>query len=510
MSNNDPKSNDDNAASGSRPLSPPTAAPDLFPKDTLNRLASDTLAPPTSDGGRSHTASDGLRVPGASGGHDLQIPGPLAFPQPSPLVSEQNRKSCLGPIYAAIATPPSEWSSSFNDQVNAEAAMSLLPAAMIGPAIKPAIDRVYRWLDRIPASVRRPIERDFGLLVDNALSLLDASTSPLVDQTVAHFYPDGTGLPASADLHLQSFPQFKYACAETAAATILKSDGVPVALGDVDTQLSGFDGNSGILDAEFKRRGLTLVSGVGNLTKLKAFVANGYPVMVSIGWQQGGGHAVVVSGYDDAQGQLIIDNWDGAGGSNRVAYRDFLPDWERRANIMTAVVPTRDPRLDALARAGDLRRPDSIAPGISLSDFFVTDDKKVFVEAAYRYVTGATDLTVRVSYNSDAATVAQQLNGSIALTQKLADGWTLGIKIIKLSLRRVDDDWQSVRGAPLAVSMSLGGPGFSIAVGEERGGFQGAFTADLGRFVAGLGLEVNVSVDAHGVWNLFANISGTF
>jgi hypothetical protein len=488
------------------PSDPPSPKVDLFPTDTLDRIASDGLPKPQP---AAPTPLDVIRVPGWLASHDVKVTGPFTVPQPSPFICAENRKGYLGPLYAAISAP-GELSRTFEQNIDAEAALSLLPAALLGPAIKPAVDWVYGLIDKIPAAVRRPFERNFGLLVDNALSLLSGVTSPLVDHTLAQLHPNGAGLPTRADLQLQPYGQFKFACAETAAATILKADGVPVALADVDTQISGFDGTSGIVDAELRRRGLTLVSGVGNATKLKAFLAQGYPVLVSVGWEQGGGHAIVVSGYDEEKQSFIIDNWDGAGGKNTVKYADFLPAWSRRLNVMTAVVPTHDRRLDDLVRAGDVRRPDEIQPGLSLSDFFVTEEKKVFVEAAYRYVTASTDLTLRLSYTSDGTQLAQQLNGSIALRQHLADGWCLGVRIAKLSLKYQDDNWYSFTGAPLAVYASLQGPGFSVDVGEERGSFQASLAVDLGRFIAGLGLNVNGSIDADGRWSLNAGISGNF
>jgi hypothetical protein len=100
-----------------------------------------------------------------------------------------------------------------------------------------------------------------------------------------------------------------------------------------------------------------------------------------------------------------------------------------------------------------------------------TDDKKVFVEAAYRYVTPSTDLTLRLSYNSDAKQLAQQLNGSIALHQRLADGWYLGVRILKMSLKYQDDQWYSFKGAPLAVYalVSSGAGGRSRALHRGAG-----------------------------------------
>src|SRR5207249_2230751 len=120
-----------------------------------------------------------------------------------------------------------------------------------------------------------------------------------------------------------------------------------------------------------------------DLVKLRAFLAAGLPVMVSVGWKSGGGHYAVVSGYDDFTGKLTIESWDGRGREDaQVDYQAFSDAWARHGNQMTAVLPQRDPRLEPLLRAGDPRRPTEIPEGFSLSNFWVSRQGKVYVEAA--------------------------------------------------------------------------------------------------------------------------------
>ncbi|HJU24580.1 MAG TPA: hypothetical protein VJ891_18920, partial [Casimicrobiaceae bacterium] len=256
--------------------------------------------------------------------------------------------------------------------------------------------------------------------------------------------------------------------------------------------------------------GLTIVSGPGNLDKLKAFLASNYPVMISIGWESGGGHLCVVSGYDDQNKTVTIVNYDAQGGTYQVPYDKFQTEWGNHLNYMTAVVPLRDSRLDELRQQGDLRHPTPIYEGLTLSDFYVNQQSQVFVEAAYRYVTDWTDITVRVSFDQSESGLERQVNGSIAVRQKLATGWLLGMTVEKVSLRGQDDNWSTFTTAPLALYGSLQGPGFELKAGYQKGGFQASLVADLSRFWAGMGLQVDFSVDQTSGYRVFCSLTGTF
>jgi hypothetical protein len=176
---------------------------------------------------------------------------------------------------------------------------------------------------------------------------------------------------------------------------------------------------------------------------------------------------------------------------------------------MTAVLPQKDPRLDALLQAGDPRRPTQIYPGFSLTDLWVTQQGTVYVEGAYRYIGKTTDVTLRVSFDSSETGLARRLNGSIAVQQKIADDWLVGIRIEKMSLQGRADDWSSFTTAPISVYGTLQGPGFELRAGEEQGAIQASIAADLGKVMAGLGLAASASVDADGTWRVMATLSGT-
>jgi hypothetical protein len=504
-------------ADASAPADPAAAAAtpdlskiDLFPTSVLQPIADAGTPPQQQTQTRPPPGANVVRVPGWLTSQDVQLDGPFDFPQPQQQKEvDDNRASWLGPTYAGLAFPPGD-AGSFQDHLTAEAALAMLPAALIGAVARPAVDYIYKLIDYIPEALRRPFEKAFGLLIDNAMSAVTAVDMPLVDASVDKFYPGGAGLPQSAQVKIQAYSQTEFSCAETAAASILKATGEPVSLADVDTQLPFVSGTSGFVDQEFKRRGLSLITGPGDMNKLKAFLANQYPVMISVGWESGGGHMVVVTGYNEANKTVTINNYDAEGGVYNVPYDEFMANWNRHLDYMTVVVPQRDTRLTNLNKQGDLRRPDQIYEGLTLSDFYVNQDGQVFVEGAYRFCTPYTDITVRVNFDQSEVGLERQFNGSLAIKQQLATGWYLGLTVEKLSLRGKDDNWSSFATAPVSIYGTLKAPGFEIKAGTEHGAFQASIAADLGKFIAGLGMNVNFSMDEDKTWRLYATLTGTF
>ncbi|HEY4243512.1 MAG TPA: papain-like cysteine protease family protein [Kofleriaceae bacterium] len=475
---------------------------DLFPTNVLEPIANTPPAQP--DAGQNV-----VRLSTFRGSEAVDLGSPFDFqPPPKPADVEAARSQWLGPTYQAITDAAGEGGvPSFGDQFTAEAALSMLPALLIGAVAKPAVAFLYKLLDKLPAEVRRPFERNVGLLIDQALAASSAVVMPLVSETVA----TASGpLPVSSQLNIQAYAQLEESCAETATATLLKYAGTPVPLDAVDTQAAWALSANGLTDEELLRNGLSLINGPGDLTKLKTFLANKLPVMVSVGWKDGGGHTVVVTGYDDRTGALTIDDWKADGTTSQVKYETFAADWSRHMNWMTVVSPQRDTRLAALQQqASGLRRPDQIYTGLTLSDFWVDQDGKVFVEGAYRYVTGDTDITLRVNFNQEEDGVARQLGGNLAIRRQVASGWWVGMTIDKVSLADRTDDWKSFATSPLALYGDLKAPGFELKAGAQEGGFQASLTADLSRLMAGLGLSVNYSRDQDGQFRLFASITGT-
>ncbi len=222
--------------------------------------------------------------------------GYIDLPPANGAAAERTREQYLGPTYSAsVATPRP---MGVREQLEGEAALAAIPAALLAGAAKPAIEAGYGVIDRVPAALRRPLEKNFGLLIDTALAAPGAAISPVVGSTLDSAARE-SGRPSSAELRVPTYGQITMGCGETAAATILKAQGEPLSLADVDTQVAATGGNL-LMDQEFRRRGLSLVTGAGDMGKLKSLVSSGYPVMVSIArGPTGSDHYAVVTGYDD-------------------------------------------------------------------------------------------------------------------------------------------------------------------------------------------------------------------
>jgi hypothetical protein len=134
----------------------------------------------------------------------------------------------------------------------------------------------------------------------------------------------------------------------------------------------------------------------------------------------------------------------------------------------------------------------------------------VYVEGAYRHVTATSDITVRVHWNSAETGIDRQLGGAFTLRQKLASGWSVGFEVDKLSLVGKKEDWSSFATAPVSLYGFLEGPGFELRAGGERGGFQAELAADLGSLLAGLGVRINVAVDADRSYRELGMVGGTW
>jgi hypothetical protein len=499
------------------------------PPDGRSRLPTNVFEPRTSTPlWKSALTADPIRLglPAHAPPPEALRPGSsITFAPTDPATVEANRTRLFGPTYAALSQAFGT-DSDLSSELRGEAALGVVPALLLATVAKPGVDRVYQVLDHIPEAIRRPFEKGFAILVDNAVAAVTGAAQTALERATRSFVPGGSPTPSRVQLQVDAYSQLETSCGETAVAMIMKAAGEPVLIGDVDTQVPGpfgipgvggapnIGGNNFLVDREFARRGLTAISGVGTVSRLKQYVASGFPVMVSLGWANGGGHFAVVSGYDDRAGTFTVKNYTARGNTDVVRAADFTAAWGRHQNLFTAVVPQRDPRLEKLLKAGEMTRPLKVYSGFSITDFWV-DPKRLFVETAYRYVNATTDVTLRVSFNSDEFNPSDPgtmrwLNGSIAVRRKVTDGWFVGFRVEKLSLRKQNEDWKTFRTTPIGATATVEGPGFKLAVGAERGAFQASLAAELGRAIADLGLRVNLSVDTQGEYQLMGALAGTW
>ena len=398
------------------------------------------------------------------------------------------------------------WEANFDHYFRARAAVSEVPTALAGMALRPVADGLYKVVDEIPAPIRRPFDRSLGILLDNAVSLpanLLTSRIPLTNGQP----------PASAMLDLPAYPQMKNSCGETMVATWLKGNGIPVALGEVDTQTSFFEGTNQLMDADLRARGLSLVSGPGTMQDLETYLAHGYPVMVSVGWPDGGGHYAVVTGYDRNSQTVTIDGYRADGKVAKVPYSEFQADWGRHLNLMTVAHPQHDARLGELRAAGKISRTAKVQEGLSISDIWVTQRLDFFVEAAYRYRGTHDDLTVKLSVLSSESKYsdADMFGGSIRYSHRFDDDTTVDFYAERIPQKGPADtaDVQSIlRNTAIYVGARHGA--VSARAGYERGSFQASLQAELTRRLMTVGAEARVSVGPEGHYNVFIGAAGTF
>jgi hypothetical protein len=397
------------------------------------------------------------------------------------------------------------WAANFDEYFRARAAVSEVPVALAGMALQPVGDKLYRVVDMIPAPIRRPFDRALGILLENAVSL------PAMGLT-SRLPFDGGPLPASSDLRVPAYPQIDNACGETMVATYLKSRGVPIALGEVDTQIPFYDGSNALEDPELRNRGFSIISGPGTFQDLKTYIAHGYPVMASVGWANGGGHYVVVSGYDDKTNTLSIDNWFADGKVAKVPYGEFQQDWARHLNVMTIAGRERDARLETLRRYGRISRPARVQEGLSISEIWVTERLRFFVEAAYRYRGTRDDLVVRLNYNDSNREYGATgvLGGSVRYAHRFDDGTEINFYAERLTTQGPPPDGlvNVLKNSAAYVGASHGP--FSARAGYDHGAFQAALQAELNRRLGNLGAEARVNVAPDGNYYVFFGATGTF
>ena len=415
-------------------------------------------------------------------------------------------EALLNGVPAAWREQP--WRARFEDYFEARAAATEVPRMLSGMLLQPVASQAYRIVDAIPSYVRRPFDRAVGILLDAAVNL------PTALLPIAAPPPDAlTGpLPGAVDLGLPAYPQIRNSCGETMLATWLKGHGVAIATGELDTQIPFFPGSGLLQEEELRERGFSLLSGPGSLDDLRASVAHGYPVLVELGWESGGGHYAVVRGYDDETREIIADSYQADGRVSRVGYDRFLADWGRRRQRMTVVMPVRDRRLDALRAAGRVSRDAEVQEGLSLSDIWLTRQLELFVELAYRLRGTSDDLTIRLNLNTaeEPFGVANMLGGSVRWEHRFGDGTALELYLEKLSIKGPDDaaDAEALLRS-LAAYVAVRRGALSLRAGTERGAVQAEVKAGLDGVLAGVGAEARLSIQPDGGWSVVVGLSGS-
>ena len=454
----------------------------------------------TADGKRVNLLPDFEDVLGIVDPASTDLASRPSKPHPDP---ERAFASLLDGVTPDVQKAP--WKASFDDYFAARAALAEVPTALAGMWLHPLADGTYKLVDKIPKEIRRPFDRALGILLDTVVSLPSYALGLL---------PMGSGdRPRSKDLGLKSYPQTPGGCGETMVASWLKSRGVPVALGELDTQTPFFGGFNLLEDAALRDAGYSLVSGPGTLEDVKTYLAHGYPVMATIGWPGGGGHYVVISGYDDDAGTLRVDNYYADGDAQDVSYEAFSSHWKRHANVMWVAMPQRDGRLDVLRAKGKLSREAEVQEGLSISDIWVNERLEFFVEVAYRYKGTKDDLTLRLNVVQAQGhhTFGDAVGGSLTYTHHFSEDVSVTVHAEKLAGAGPIDD-ASARSVLENVALYAGvrTKELRVRAGWERGAFQASLELELNHRLASLNAGARVNVDLDGNVSVFLGLQGSF
>jgi ABC-type bacteriocin/lantibiotic exporter with double-glycine peptidase domain len=125
------------------------------------------------------------------------------------------------------------------------------------------------------------------------------------------------------------------ACGPAALASVLGYGGDPVTVEDIAHAVSA-PSLAGVLPLDLERYastrgpGATVYAAAGSLAWVRQRVANDHPVVAFLDLGIGPlrqGHFVVVVGYDDAAGRVLL--YSGRDPNASMSYRRFLGAWQR-------------------------------------------------------------------------------------------------------------------------------------------------------------------------------------
>lgn len=136
-------------------------------------------------------------------------------------------------------------------------------------------------------------------------------------------------------------PQSTDTCGAAALTMVLRYWGIAashdaIAQALVEKELHGIRGSR--LTAWARERGLTAIAYEGDMAQLRDFVGKGRPLVVAWKLSRDSFHDVVVVGFDDDRGEVIVH--DPAVGAGRgVAEREFEQRWAGAGHWTLLVLP---------------------------------------------------------------------------------------------------------------------------------------------------------------------------
>ncbi|MEK6584387.1 MAG: C39 family peptidase, partial [Nitrospirota bacterium] len=130
------------------------------------------------------------------------------------------------------------------------------------------------------------------------------------------------------------YPGEDYQCGPSVLASVLNNLGYDIEPEDISREiyLRNVKGTLNIDMVSFARRfeDITVTEFYGDLTLLRENLSMGYPLIVFVDlgiWSIRKGHYMLVVGYDDSIGGVIV--YSGAEKDKVVRYKDFMRMWER-------------------------------------------------------------------------------------------------------------------------------------------------------------------------------------
>lgn len=130
------------------------------------------------------------------------------------------------------------------------------------------------------------------------------------------------------------YPGEDYQCGPSVLAGVLNNLGYDIVPEDISREiyLRNVKGTLNIDMVSFARRfeDITVTEFYGDLTLLRENLSMGYPLIVFVDlgiWSIRKGHYMLVVGYDDSIGGVIV--YSGAEKDKVVRYKDFMRMWER-------------------------------------------------------------------------------------------------------------------------------------------------------------------------------------
>jgi ABC-type bacteriocin/lantibiotic exporter with double-glycine peptidase domain len=136
-------------------------------------------------------------------------------------------------------------------------------------------------------------------------------------------------------------PQDKDACAAASLAMVLRYWNAPVAEGEIakaliEPELHGIKGSR--LTAFARERGMDAFAYEGDATQLRTFVSKGRPLIVALKVGRDQYHDVVVVGFDDAQGAVIVND-PALGPARPIPQSTFEKRWAGAGHWTLLVLP---------------------------------------------------------------------------------------------------------------------------------------------------------------------------